>query len=288
MTENKQSERKRRFCSRSNANEVIADTDLSGKTMLITGCTSGIGRETAKALALKGAHVIMANRNLRLSDELKKEIYAEKSDAKVDLIACDLSSLQSVVAAAKEFKDNHWPLHALILNAGVFGPEQKVTIDGFETTHGVNHVAHQLLIRELLPVLRQSAPSRIVVVASHSHRHSGIKTTDPLESKLEKLCPTPTSGFSTYRLYALSKLCNVLMAFKLHREEHKNHISVYVLHPGSMIATDISRSYGFGAQIMNFFVKPFTKTISQGAATNVYLAGSNEIHDVGLFLNIFF
>uniref|UniRef100_A0A1I7WRL3 NAD(P)-binding protein n=1 Tax=Heterorhabditis bacteriophora TaxID=37862 RepID=A0A1I7WRL3_HETBA len=107
-------------------------------------------------------------------------------DAKIDLIMCDLSSLQSVQAAAKEYKDKHCyllccgtcimlrPLHALVLNAGVFAPSQKATIDGLETCFGVNHVAHMYLIRELLPLLRQSTPSRIVIVSSTSHNHTGV------------------------------------------------------------------------------------------------------------------
>ena len=96
-------------------------------------------------------------------------------DAKIDLILCDLSSLQSVQAAAKEFKEKHWPLHALILNAGVFSPAQKTTIDGLETTFGINHVGHFYLIRELLPILRITEQARVVIVSSGSHAHSGVR-----------------------------------------------------------------------------------------------------------------
>ncbi|VDN22708.1 unnamed protein product, partial [Cylicostephanus goldi] len=145
------------------------DVDLTGRTFLITGTTSGIGTETARALALKGGHVVMANRNIVQSDALKERILAEKPDAKIDMIMCDLSSLQSVQTAANE------PIHALILNAGVFSPVQKTTIDGMESSFGVNHVAHQYLVRELLPVLRQSH-ARIVIVSSHAHKHTGVRS----------------------------------------------------------------------------------------------------------------
>ncbi|VDM69631.1 unnamed protein product, partial [Strongylus vulgaris] len=145
-------------------------------------------------------------------------------DAKIDIIICDLSSLQSVQAAAKEFKSKNWPLHALILNAGLLFPDQKMTIDGLETTFAVNHVAHQYLVRELLPQLRESQ-ARIVIVSSKSHNHTGLKPEMPLEEKLTKLCPTESTQFG-YWLYAYSKLCNVLMGMRLHREEHKNGISV--------------------------------------------------------------
>ncbi|KAK6054545.1 oxidoreductase, short chain dehydrogenase/reductase family protein [Cooperia oncophora] len=171
-------ERVRKYGPRTPALDTISEVDLTGRTVLITGTTAGIGMETARTLALKGAHVIMANRNIVLAEALKNRILAEKPDAKVDLIMCDLSSLQSVQAAAQEYKEQHWPLHALILNAGVFMPAQKTTIDGLETSFGVNHVAHQYLVRELLPLLRQ-CKARVVVVSSHSHNHTGVSFTIP-------------------------------------------------------------------------------------------------------------
>lgn len=268
--------RVRVYGPRSDALQVISDVDLTGRTMLITGTTSGIGIETARALALRGAHVVMANRNIVESERLKKQILEEKPDAKIDLISIDLSSLQSVQAAANEFKSRHWPLHALILNAGVFQPTIKTTIDQFETAFGVNHLAHFYLIRELLPVLRQSAPSRLVIVASTSHNHTGINAALSTEEKLAKLCPPDLSEFG-YRLYSYSKLCNVLTAMKVHRDEFKNGISSYVLHPGSMIGTNISRGFGVLGKFFNFISKPFTKTLSQGAATTVYCAAAPEL-----------
>uniref|UniRef100_A0A7I4Y1Q2 NAD(P)-binding protein n=1 Tax=Haemonchus contortus TaxID=6289 RepID=A0A7I4Y1Q2_HAECO len=271
-------ERVRKHGPRTTALEAISEVDLTGRTILITGTTSGIGTETARALALKGAHVVMANRNIVLAEALKNRILEEKPDAKIDMIMCDLSSLQSVQAAALEYKDQHWPLHALILNAGVFWPQQKMTIDGLETSWGVNHVAHQYLVRELLPLLRQ-CNARVVVVSSHSHNHTGLKPEMSTEEKLDKLCPTE-SVENGYKLYAYSKLCNVLMAMKLHRDEHKHGISVYVLHPGTMIATDISRSWGFLGKFWNAVAKPFTKSLEQGAATTVYCAASPEVMDV--------
>lgn len=273
------SERVRKHGPRTNALDAIAEVDLTGRTILITGTTSGIGTETARAFALKGAHVVMANRNIVQAEALKKRILDEKPDAQIDMIMCDLSSLQSVQAAANEFKEQHWPLHVLVLNAGVFCPSQKTTIDGLETTFGVNHVAHQYLVRELLPLLRQSH-ARIVIVSSHSHNHTGLKAEMSVEEKIAKLCPQENNNELGYRLYAYSKLCNVLMAMKLHRDENKNGISVYVLHPGSMIGTEISRSWGILSKVWNVIARPFTKSLSQGAATTVYCAASPEVLDV--------
>uniref|UniRef100_A0A914C9M5 Retinol dehydrogenase 11 n=1 Tax=Acrobeloides nanus TaxID=290746 RepID=A0A914C9M5_9BILA len=127
---------------------VLKDVDLTGKTILITGTTAGIGKETARVLALKGAHVVMANRNLKLSEELRNEIYKETPHRKIDIVQLDLSSLASVKHAAEEFLAKKWPLHVLILNAGVNYPPSPVTKDGYEVTFGINHLGHFSLIRE--------------------------------------------------------------------------------------------------------------------------------------------
>ena len=149
----------------------------------------------------------------------------------------DLTSLQSVQAAAKEFIAHGWPLHVLILNAGVIAPPSKTTIDGYESTFGINHLGHFYLTYLLLEKLRESSPSRIVIVSSHSHAHTRIQPTLSTEEKINKLVPHPTTTELAYSLYAYSKLCNVLMGMKLDREELKNGIHTYVLHPGSMIGT---------------------------------------------------
>uniref|UniRef100_A0A914DB32 WW domain-containing oxidoreductase n=1 Tax=Acrobeloides nanus TaxID=290746 RepID=A0A914DB32_9BILA len=227
----------RKYGSRTSALEVVKDVDLTGKTILITGTTAGIGTETARTLALRGAHVVMANRNIVLSEQLRDNIYKETDKRTIDILHMDLSSLQSVQAAVKEFLSKGWPLHVLILNAGVLGSTTKNTIDGYETTFGINHLGHFYLTYLLLEKLRESAPSRIVVVSSNSHNHSGIPLTATTDTKLARLIPDPNTREIAYKLYAYSKLCNVLFAFKLHREEHKNGINTYVLHPGSMIAT---------------------------------------------------
>lgn len=267
----------RKFGSRTTALEVLKDVDLNGKTVLVTGTTNGIGIETARALALKGAHLVMANRNIVASEQLKDNIYKETDKKNIDLITLDLSSLQSVQAAAKEFISKGWPLDVLILNAGVLSPTNKTTIDGHESMFGVNHLGHFYLTYLLMEKLRESAPSRLVIVSSKSHGHTGINATEPVDQKLAKLVPDPSVSTIGYRLYAYSKLCNVLMAMKLHRDEIANNVHVYVLHPGSAIPTQISRSYGFLGKMVNTVTKPFTKNLEQGAATTVYCAASPDV-----------
>lgn len=269
--------RKREFHSRSSALDTLKGLDLNGKTYAITGTTSGIGIETARALALKGAHVVMFNRNIVESEKLKKRIEEEKSDVKIDFISCDLNSLQSAKAAADEFLSKHWPLHGLILNAGVFAPTAKFTFDNFESHFGVNHLAQFLLVKELLPALRQSSPSRIVFVSSVSSSHTGLKAEMTRHEKVKKLCPENSNEFY-YKLYAYSKMCNVLTAFKIHRDEYVSHgISTYAIHPGTMIGTDISRGFGFFGKFWNVISKPFTKSLAQGAATSVYCIAHPDV-----------
>ncbi|CAI5441302.1 unnamed protein product [Caenorhabditis angaria] len=251
--------RPREFHSRSSALDTLRDIELDGKTFAITGTTSGIGIETARALALKGAHVIMFNRNIVMSENLKKKILEEKPDAKIDFISCDLNSLQSVKAAADEYLNKHWPLHGLILNAGVFGPTTKMTFDNFEAHFGINHVAHFLLCRELLPALRQSSPSRIVFVSSLSSSHTGIKSNLSTSEKVKKVM---SSGFFRISLSTLCIFKNVQF------------------HPGTMIGTDIARGYGVLGKFFNIISKPFTKSLAQGAATSVYCATHPDVAEL--------
>ncbi|KAI6242950.1 WW domain-containing oxidoreductase [Aphelenchoides fujianensis] len=278
----------KRFTRRTTALEVLDGLDLSDKTVLITGTTAGIGLETARAAALKGARVFMANRSITKAEGVRDAIYKETEHRKIELIHMDLSSLQSVQAAAEEFLKSGSPLHVLILNAGIMSPTSpNGTIDGYEATFATNQLGHFYLTRLLRSKLVESAPfargGRLVALAQggleseedYSFRllqHTFISPTAPLEEKMQKLVPAPGGKQPGYLLYALSKLCNVLWAFKLHRELNDQGVGVYVLHPGSFIPTSIGRSYGVFGRLANAVVKPFAKTPEQGAATTVYCA----------------
>uniref|UniRef100_A0A914VG23 Uncharacterized protein n=1 Tax=Plectus sambesii TaxID=2011161 RepID=A0A914VG23_9BILA len=273
-------ERTRRFKSCSTAENVLKGIDLTGKTALITGTNSGIGIETARSLALHGAHIVMANRNIAASEKLRDEILAERSDAKVDIISIELSSLKSVKSAAEEFLSKGWPLHMLILNAGVNSAPQKSTEDGLETTYGVNHVAQFYLTQLLLLKLQESAPSRVVIVSSDLHARTGIDERLSVEEKLKILTPvagTKEPGLISF--YAYSKLCAVLFAFGLHRRVHQSGVNVYVLHPG-VIKTGLLRNTGMAGKVIQFVGTPFSKSLEQGAATTVYCAADPQLADI--------
>ncbi|UMM17158.1 hypothetical protein L5515_013847 [Caenorhabditis briggsae] len=271
--------RKRQFDSYANADQVMKGIDLSGKTCVITGTTSGIGVETARYLALKGAHVVMLNRNVAESEKLKNKIIEEYGDAKVDIVECDLNSLKSVSKAADEYIAKEWPIHCLILNAGVCGTASCKTSDGFESHFGVNHLSHFLLIRKLLPVIRKTPPARVVILSSTANQRTGIDLSLSKEEKLKLLCPDNPSEANWYRFYARSKMCNTLTSFKLHRDEYSNGIRTYSVHPGALIRTSIFRD-SWLATIGSILISPFTKSISQGAATTLYCATHPELGDV--------
>ncbi|EFO84091.1 hypothetical protein CRE_16935 [Caenorhabditis remanei] len=270
--------RKRQFHSRTHALEALEGIDLKGKTIAITGTTSGIGVDTAKSLVLKGAHVVMLNRNLVESEKQKRAFIEEKPNAQIDIVQCDLNSLASVKKAAATYLEKQWPLHGLILNAGVMGPATKMTSDGFEAHFGINHVAHFILVEALLPVLRSSAPSRLVIVTSALHSHSCVKPNSPMEQKLATLCPKDASKMYLH-LYSCSKMCNMLVAFKVHRDEYSNGISTYSVHPGSGVRTDLHRDSGL-SKMIGFLSTPITKNASQGAATSVYCVAHPEVKEV--------
>ncbi|GMS97999.1 hypothetical protein PENTCL1PPCAC_20174, partial [Pristionchus entomophagus] len=268
-------ERKRRFNGSTTCEQVLIGLDLSGKTIAVTGTTNGIGMETARHLALAGAHVVCLNRNKELSEQAIEKVRNEKPTVEMSFIKCDLSSLSSVRAAAEELLSKHEKLEVLILNAGIIMSRQTATSDGLEATFGVNHVGHFHLATLLLPLLEKSAPARIVIVSSESHAQSGLSPTASLEEKLSTLMPKVEENPGMKRaliLYGLSKLCNVLFAMKLHRNLEGRAVDVFVLHPGTMIGTNIISSLGLWAKVINLFASLFNKSLSQGASTTVYCA----------------
>ncbi|GMT27780.1 hypothetical protein PFISCL1PPCAC_19077, partial [Pristionchus fissidentatus] len=213
--------RRRKFNANSTCEQVLKGIDLSGKTIAVMGTTNGIGSATARHLALAGAHVICLNRSKERSGKQIMEVKNEKPSVEMSFIKCDLSSLSSVRKAAEELLETHEKLDVLILNAGVYQSPVKATSDGLETTFGVNHVAHFHITNLLLPLLLSSAPSRIVVVSSEGHKHSGINLSASVSEKVALLMPQvkEDAGLKrSFTLYGLSKLCMVLFAKKLHRD----------------------------------------------------------------------
>jgi NAD(P)-dependent dehydrogenase (short-subunit alcohol dehydrogenase family) len=205
--------------------------DLAGKTYVITGANSGIGKVTAKELAKRGAHVILACRSADKTQPVIDEIKRDTGNDKIEFVAIDLSDLASVRACAEQLLARGIPIHGLINNAGLAG-SRGTTKDGFELTFGANHLGHYLLTRLLLDRIKQSGPARIVNVASDSHyRAKGIDW-EAVRGK--------TKSVTGYPEYEVSKLANVLFTKELARRLEGTNVTTYALHPG-VVATNVWR-----------------------------------------------
>jgi retinol dehydrogenase 12 len=232
--------------------------DLKGRTVLITGANTGIGRATATELARRGARVHIACRSTQRARPVLEDITAAHGPDAASLLALDLSDLASVRAAAEAYIATGEPLHVLIDNAGVAG-QRGQTADGFELAFGVNHLGHFLFTTMLLGVLARSAPARVVVVSSDSHYQAGGIDFDALRR--------PTPSLTGLREYGVSKLCNVLFAQELARRSGAG-VTTYSLHPG-VIASDIWRRVPWPLESL---AKLFMQSTEQGSRTPVYCA----------------
>ncbi|CAK4687820.1 hypothetical protein LEN26_009670 [Aphanomyces euteiches] len=242
---------------------------LNGKVAIVTGASSGIGLVTARELAKKHCHVILACRSKTKTEPVIKTIQEAAPEANVEFMELDLMSLKSVQAFTDAFKARGLPLHLLINNAGIAMVPFALTKDGIELQFGTNHIAHMALTLRLLPILETSAPSRIVNVSSMSHAWASADGFD-----WDKINNPET--YSTWRAYGLSKLANVLFTRELSRRLHARGIqNVYVnaLHPGS-VYTGIAEGYNF---IVRFFAKLVLSSADNGAKTQLYVATHQDI-----------
>ena len=240
------------------------------KLILVTGGTSGIGKEIVKKLASSDTTVVFTARSAEKGEEMKKEITQKTGKNSVEYIVCDLSSFASIRACAEEFKKSHQRLDVLINNAGVLPQERRDSVDGVELNLAVNFLAPFLLTDLLLPILRRSAPSRIVNVSSSMHKEGRINFAD-LESK---------KSFDKYAAYAQSKLGLLLFTKKLAKDLDGSGVTVNALNPG-IVGTEMTMQ---NVRKMNpmlaFFYKHTLLTPEQGAEASVYLATSSEVASV--------
>jgi len=247
---------------------------LVGKTVIITGSNTGLGKETSKAFAGMKAKVIMACRDVKKGELAMEEIKAALPEANLRLMKLDLSSFESVRKFVEEIKE---PVSLLINNAGVMACPYEETKDGFEMQFGTNHLGHFLLTNLLIPRLKEGSPSRVVNVSSAAHRMGSINFED-LSGK--GTWYDGYMGWGSWVAYGQSKTANILFAYEFNRrmKEAGNSIISVSLHPGG-IKTDLQRSTRFGF-IMNLFSFLF-KSIPQGSATSVYCAIAPEVEQLG-------
>jgi dehydrogenase/reductase SDR family protein 13 len=230
-------------------------SDLAGKTFVVTGANTGIGRATVEALAARGAlRIVFAARSPERSQPALDALRSASPECEVVFVPLDLADLASVRAAADRIVELGWPIDALINNAGIAGLRGQ-TKDGFELTFGTNHLGHFLLTERLLPLVERAAQGRIVIVSSRVHqRASGIDWDALVE---------PTRSFSAVPEYVVSKLANVLHAKELARRLAATAVTSYSLHPGG-VASDIwQRRLG----VFAILLRPFLLTSEEGART---------------------
>lgn len=232
---------------------------MTPKTILITGATDGIGRQTALELARMGHHILVHGRSETRGKQVVKEIQQASKNPNVELVLADFASLDAVRKLAAHVNATYPRLDILINNAGMFAGERTLTTDGLETTFAVNHLAPFLLTNLLLDRIKDSAPARIVHVSSGTH-HSGQIEWDNLQGE---------KHYSGYEAYSRSKLANVLFAYALAERLGGTNVTSNALHPG-VIGTKLLRT-GWGGS---------GNDLARGAETSVYVATAPELEHV--------
>jgi retinol dehydrogenase 12 len=238
--------------------------ELDGRTFLVTGGNTGIGRATAAALAQRGGRVYVAGRSRAKGEEAAASIRASSGNEAVWFLPLDLADLNSVRSCASDFLARREPLHVLVNNAGVAG-QRKLTRQGFELMFGVNHLGHFALTNALLGCLAASAPARVVTVASDAHYNAkGIDF---------GVLRRPARGITGLNEYAVSKLCNVLFSAELARRMTGTGVTTYALHPG-VVASDIWRRVPWPVRPI---IQRRMLSVTEGAATSLYCATSPDV-----------
>jgi NAD(P)-dependent dehydrogenase (short-subunit alcohol dehydrogenase family) len=269
------------FGATSTTDEVLEGVDLSGKRILVTGVSAGLGVETARTLAAHGAHVVGAARDLKKAEVATKQVRAAAAKrGALELVELDLASLASVRACADALVSAGKPFDLVIANAGVMACPKSFTSDGFETQFGTNHLGHFVLVNRVARLLKPG--SRLVNLSSGGHRYSDVDLDDP---NFER---TPYAEFVAY---GRSKTANILFTVEFDRRHKANGVRAAAVHPG-VIRTELSRhmdpealtqmmerintaSVASGGPTITY------KTIPQGAATSVWSGVRAAADEVG-------
>ncbi|KAI9565800.1 hypothetical protein GHT06_009595 [Daphnia sinensis] len=255
---------------------------LDGKTIIITGANTGIGKETALDLASRGARIILACRDLKKASIAKDDIVQKSGNCNVLVKKLDLASLASVRQFAEDILKNEPELHILINNAGCGGMKKQITLDGLENQMQSNHLGHFLLTNLLLGLMIKTAEKeqenvRIINVSSDAHYICRSLNFEDLNFIHDR---TAGTFLAPYKIYGTSKLCNILFSIELaNKLEHNGRaVTVNSLHPGA-VYTEFGRFSSIFSTIMTISMY-FLKTPKEGAQTTIHLAVSDEVANV--------
>ncbi|MBN1209749.1 MAG: SDR family oxidoreductase [Myxococcaceae bacterium] len=243
---------------------------MVGKQCLVTGATNGIGLVAARELAKQGAGVVIVGRNAEKTARTVESLRKETGNPNIDGLIGDMSSMADVRRVAREYAASHSRLDVLLNNAGAFFGKRLVTKDGYEMTFALNHLGYYTLTRDLMDLLKRSAPSRVVNVTSGAQAMGRLNFDDLMEEK----------SFGGQRAYNNSKLANVLFTFELARKLQGAGVSANCVHPG-IVATNFGKENPTG--FMKFLITmagPFMLTPEQGADTLIWLSSSPEVEGV--------
>jgi NAD(P)-dependent dehydrogenase (short-subunit alcohol dehydrogenase family) len=249
---------------------AAAAGEMRDKVCLVTGASSGIGRETALALAERGARLVLLCRSRERGEEMRRTITERTGRDDVSLVLADLSSQAEIRRVAAEILAAEPRIDVLVNNAGLVNLRREVTGDGIEAVLAVNHLAYFLLTNLLLDRLRASGKARIVNVSSDAHKFRGFDL-DDLQFERRKY------GWSA--AYGQSKLCNILFTRELARRLEGSGVTVNALHPGA-VATRLAQNNGWWAVALGKLLALFLRTPAKGAETSVYLATSPEMEGI--------
>lgn len=262
------------FGASSTTEDVLAGVDLTGKRVLVTGVSAGLGVETARAAAAHGAHVTGTARDLGKA----RQALAAYGELQIEVLDCDLASLASVRKCADTLLARRNRFDVVVANAGVMNCPFGRTVDGFETQFGTNHLGHFVLINRIVPLIAPGG--RVVILSSSAHAASDVDLEDPGFER------TPYDGFAAY---GRSKTANVLFAVELDRRLKNRGIRATALHPGG-IMTELLRHTppemlqqmaARSARGSTNRALPAVKTIEQGAATSVWAAFVASAEEIG-------
>jgi NAD(P)-dependent dehydrogenase (short-subunit alcohol dehydrogenase family) len=249
--------------------EHLHSGPMAGRTVLVTGGTSGIGKATALGLASMGAHLAITGRERVRGEDAAREIRAAGGD-QVDVFVADLSSQSEVRRLADEVLQALPRIDVLVNNVGGYWNTRHVTADGLERTFALNHLAPFLLTDLLLNRLKENARARVVTVSSDAHAMGRIDF-DDLQGE---------RSYSGARAYNQSKLANVLFTYELARRLNDTPVTANAVHPGVVRTSFGAEDPGRIQQLLVPFIRPFMKTPARGAATSIQVASAADLEQV--------